>query len=277
LRGRKTAAKMLAVIADPVFDKSDERLKMAQAKRVKESPEIIARIRLASQTRSQSLPPTAAEPTAAVADHFTRALRESGMADRNLTLARLPYTRKEATSIIALVPAPLGKAALDFSANRQLAMSRELSEYRYIHFATHGFLNTTHPELSGIVLSMIDEEGKEVNGMLRSQDIFNLKLPAELVTLSGCRTGLGKEIRGEGLVGLTRGFMYAGAARVLVSLWDVSDEATADLMSNFYSAMIKEKLTPAAALKTAQARMAKGKRWSSPYYWAAFTLQGEPK
>jgi CHAT domain-containing protein/Tfp pilus assembly protein PilF len=277
LQGRKPAAKILAVIADPVFDKSDERLKLVQAKRVKETPEIIARIRVASQTRSQSPPQNAAEQTPAVANHFTRALREAEISDDNLTLARLPYTRKEAASIIALVPAPLRKAAIDFSANRALAMSRELSEFRFIHFATHGFLNTTHPELSGIVLSMVDEEGKEVNGMLRAQDIYNLKLPAELVTLSGCRTGLGKEIRGEGLVGLTRGFMYAGAARVLVSLWDVNDEATAELMSKFYSAMIKEKLTPAAALKTAQARMAKDKRWSSPYYWAAFILQGEPK
>jgi CHAT domain-containing protein len=204
-------------------------------------------------------------------------MREAEISDESLKLARLPFTRKEAESIASLVPLGLRKEAIDFSANRATAMSEELREYRYLHFATHGLLNTTQPQLSGLVLSMVDEEGRDVNGFLRAHEIYNLKLSADLVTLSGCRTGLGKEIRGEGLIGLTRGFMYAGAARVLVSLWDVSDEATADFMSKFYTAMIKEKLTPAAALKTAQSRMVKDKRWSSPYYWAAFVLQGEPK
>ncbi len=278
LRNRKPAAKMLAVLADPVFDKHDERFKLAHTKRTKESNEVMARIRTASQTRSltQTEKDSGSERTQRLTRDFTRALREAQNTGDQLSLARLPYTRKEAESIIALVPPSLSKEAIDFSANRATAMSRELREYRYLHFATHGFLNTTHPELSGIVLSMIDEDGMEVNGFLRAHEIYNLRLPAELVVLSGCRTGLGKEIRGEGLVGLTRGFMYAGAARVMVSLWDVNDEATAEFMSKFYSAMIREKLPVAAALKTAQARMAKDKRWSSPYYWAAFVLQGEP-
>src|SRR5262249_37914783 len=153
--------------------------------------------------------------------------------------------------------APQRKEAIDFAANLHTAMSEDLSEYRYLHFATHGFLNTRHPELSGVVLSMVDEEGKDVDGFLRAHEVYNLKLPAELVVLSGCRTGLGKEIRGEGLISLTRGFMYAGAARVLVSLWDVNDEATAEFMSRFYRALMKEKMSPAAALKTTQTNMAK--------------------
>jgi len=97
------------------------------------------------------------------------------------------------------------------------------------------------------------------------------------VVLSACKTGLGKEIRGEGLVGLTRGFMYAGAARVVVSLWSVDDEATSELMTRFYSRMLKEGLPPASALRAAQIEILKQPRWQTPYYWAAFVLQGEWK
>ena len=144
-----------------------------------------------------------------------------------------------------------------------------------MHFATHGWLDSQHPELSGIVLSMVDEQGQPQDGFLRAHEVFNLKLPAELVVLSACQTGLGKEVKGEGLVGLTRGFMYAGAPRVVVSLWSVNDEATAELMTRFYRGMLKEGLRPAKALQAAQVSMLKEKRYSAPFYWAAFTLQGE--
>lgn len=154
-------------------------------------------------------------------------------------------------------------------------LSGELSQYRYVHFATHGFLNSLHPELSGIVLSMFDEKGNPQDGFLRAHEIFNLKLPAELVVLSACQTGLGKEVKGEGLVSLTRGFMYAGAPRVVVSLWSVSDQATAELMARFYRGMLKDNLRPAAALRAAQVSLMKESDWRSPFYWAAFTLQGE--
>jgi CHAT domain-containing protein len=173
------------------------------------------------------------------------------------------------------VPAAQAKQALDFAASRQTATSPELSQYRYVHFATHGLLDSTHPELSGIVLSMIDEKGNPQDGFLRAHEIFNLKLPAELVVLSACETGLGKEVRGEGLVGLTRGFMYAGAPRVVVSLWSVNDQATAELMARFYRSMLKDNLPPAAALRAAQISVMSDQRWQSPFYWAAFTLQGE--
>lgn len=124
---------------------------------------------------------------------------------------------------------------------------------------------------------MIDENGREQDGFLRVGDIYNLRLPAEMVVLSGCRTGLGKEIKGEGLIGLTRGFMYSGAKRVAVSLWDVNDEATSELMAHFYREMLGgKKLSPASALRQAQIKMIGEKRWQNPYYWAAFTLQGEP-
>ena len=119
------------------------------------------------------------------------------------------------------MPAASRKAELDFAASLSNATSEDLSQYRIVHFATHGILNSRHPELSGIVLSLVDEKGRDQDGFLRAHEIYDLKIPAELVVLSGCRTGLGKEIKGEGLIGLTRAFMHAGAARVLVSLWDV--------------------------------------------------------
>ena len=165
--------------------------------------------------------------------------------------------------------------AFDFDANRAAIANAELSNYRYVHFATHGFLNTSNPELSGVVLSMINREGQPENGFLLSTDLFNLHLPAELVVLSACQTALGKEIRGEGMVGLTRGFMYAGAPRVIVSLWSVSDKATAELMTRLYQRILHDHLAPAAALRAAQLEMLRQKRWQSPYYWAAFVMQGE--
>jgi CHAT domain-containing protein len=126
-----------------------------------------------------------------------------------------------------------------------------------------------------VVLTMFDEQGTPQDGFLRLNDIFNLKLGAEMVVLSACQTGLGKEIKGEGLVGLTRGFMYAGSPRVVVSLWSVSDEATAKLMKRFYKGILVDKLHPAQALQAAQLFMLRDQRYSAPFYWAAFTLHGE--
>jgi CHAT domain-containing protein len=167
---------------------------------------------------------------------------------------------------------------LDFDASRATLISPELSQYRILHLATHGLLNSAHPELSGVVFSLFDRQGKPQDGFLRLHEIYNLKLSADLVVLSACQTGLGQEIRGEGLVGLTRGFMYAGAQRVVASLWKVDDRATAELMKRFYSGMLGDQsLRPAAALRAAQTAMWRTKGWESPYYWAAFVLQGDWK
>ena len=124
---------------------------------------------------------------------------------------------------------------------------------------------------------MFDKEGKPQDGFLRTHDIYNLKLPAELVVLSACETGLGKEVTGEGLDGLTRAFMYAGARRVVVSLWNVNDKATAVLMQRLYTEMLRNNKTPAAALRAAQIEMLRTRQWQSPYFWAAFVMQGEWK
>jgi len=253
VKGRKPAEKTVAVLADPVFESSDERVKGLRGQ--------------AGSNTDDAQPATAAG--------IRRAARDLGLNDAELTIPRLPGTRREADQILALVPRSQTKAAFDFAASRQTVASKELGEYRYVHFATHGFLNSLHPELSGIVLSMVDDKGNPQDGFLLAHEVFNLKLSAELVVLSACRTGLGKQVRGEGLVGLTRGFMYAGAPRVVVSLWSVNDEATAELMAGFYRGMLSEKLRPAAALRAAQISLMKESRWQSPFYWAAFTLQGE--
>jgi CHAT domain-containing protein len=176
---------------------------------------------------------------------------------------------------MAVAPTGLNFKALDFRASRSFATSGELSQYRYVHFATHGYLDTARSGLSAIVLSMIDEQGNPQDGFLRTHDIYNLKLPAELVVLSACETGLGKDVKGEGIEGLTRGFMYAGARRVVVSLWNVNDKATASLMQRLYVGMLKSNKTPAAALRAAQIELLRTRQWQSPYYWAAFVMQGE--
>src|SRR5207244_13170327 len=175
-------------------------------------------------------------------------------------------------------PPGQGMQALDFKASRATVMSPVLGQYRMVHFATHGLVDSKHPELSGLVLSLVDEQGRPQNGFLGLQDIYNLNLPAELVVLSACETGLGKSIQGEGLVGLTRGFMYAGATRVVASLWKIDDLATAELMKQFYQGMLgREHLSPAAALRAAQLAMLKKRNREAPYYWAAFSLLGEWK
>jgi len=207
-------------------------------------------------------------------DHSARALR--GMLGRRGALERLVYSRAEAQSISDAVPSGQALLALDFEANRRTALLPKLGQYRYVHFATHGVFNAEHPELSGLVLSLVDEKGGAQDGFLSLSEIYNLTLPVETVVLSGCETALGKDIKGEGLVGLTRGFMYAGAPRVVASLWQVKDYATANLMSRFYKKTFgPEQQRPAAAMRAVQVEMWREKKWPSPYYWAGFIVQGE--
>jgi CHAT domain-containing protein/predicted negative regulator of RcsB-dependent stress response len=249
--GRKPAPKAVAVLADPVFSADDERLKTSAA-------------------TQPTVPLQSATPT----DVDTLALTRAAF-EMSATFDRLPYTRTEADTILKLAPTAEAIQALDFAANFATATNPQLSQYRIVHFATHGILDSVNPELSGVVLSLVDDKGKTQNGFLRLRHIFNLNLPAELVVLSACETGLGEDVKGEGLVGLTRGFMYAGAPRVLVSLWSVNDKGTSELMSRFYKKMLQEGQKPAAALRAAQIEMLQTPQWKDPYYWAAFTLQGE--
>jgi CHAT domain-containing protein len=191
------------------------------------------------------------------------------------TFDRLPGTRREAQQIAALAGTARTFQAMDFEASRTAALSPQLASYRIIHFATHGILDSRHPELSGLVFSMVDRKGAPLNGFVGTNDIYNMRLHADLVVLSACETALGAEIAGEGLVGLTRGFMYAGSPRVVASLWRVPDLATAELMRQFYEGMLNRGVAPAAALRQAALALRQQPKWASPYYWAAFTLQGE--
>jgi CHAT domain-containing protein len=240
---RKPAPRSVAVLADPVFSANDARLNQQ-----------------ASHTEGSS-----------VWNDAQRSASESGLDG----LVRLRFSRQEADQIARVANDGRSLKALDFSANRAVAMDARLTDYRIVHFATHGLINNQHPDLSGIVLSLVDEQGRTQNGFLRLYDIYKLKLNADLVVLSACQTALGKEIKGEGLVGLTRGFMYAGAPRVVASLWRIDDRATAEIMKRFYESMLKDGLRPAAALRAAQISMLNDKRWQSPHFWAAFTIQGE--
>jgi len=257
--GRKEAAKAVAILADPVFAQDDVRVSSTQMNGHEDKDKTLGDAPVSSTGR------------------LTRSVADVGLSGDGVYLPRLRFTRREADSIMTVTPLGEGMKALDFHASRATATSPELAQYRVVHFATHGLLDSEHPELSGLVLSLVDEKGKQQNGFLELEDIYNLNLPAELVVLSACETGLGKQIQGEGLVGLTRGFMYAGASRVMASLWKVDDVATAELMGRFYKAMEKEGMRPAAALRQAQTEMWKQKDWSSPYYWAAFQMQGEWK
>ena len=195
--------------------------------------------------------------------------------DNTLKIPRLPYTAVEADQILRVASGKQNWKATGYNASRAAALSGRLSDYRYIHFATHGVLDTERPSLSALVLSQSDEKHNPQDGFLRVNDIYNTRLSADLVVLSACQTGLGKEVRGEGLMGLTRAFLYAGAPRVIVSLWSVNDRATAELMTMLYRGMLREGKSPAAALRAAQLELRKQKRWESPYYWAAFVQHGE--
>ena len=188
-------------------------------------------------------------------------------------LTRLLGMRREADAIVTIAGGQNVLRADGFDAGRELALSGRLSSYRIVHFATHGFIDSRRPELSGLVLSMVDRRGRPSNGFLQAHDVYNVRLPADLVVLSGCQTALGAEVRGEGMIGLTRAFMYAGTPRVIASLWNVSDVATANLMRALYAAMLTQGLHPAAALRAAQNAVRQQR--AAPYYWAGFVLQGE--
>jgi CHAT domain-containing protein/Tfp pilus assembly protein PilF len=248
---RQQATGQIVVIADPVFDATDRR---------------VATITKRSRETDETRIPTAADPPASTGSpggaHPTR-------------FERLVSSRDEAQAIGALADGRNSLIALDFEASRDLALSGRLEPYRVIHFATHGILDSQRPELSGLVLSLVDPRGQRVSGFLQLNDIYNLKLRADLVVLSACQTALGKDVRGEGLIGLTRAFMYAGTPRVIASLWEVPNRATAELMKRFYRHFLVDGMSPAAALRAAQLELRSIPRWSPPFFWAGFVLEGE--
>ena len=233
IEARVPAPRLIAVVADPVFDTRDPRVKYGGSDD--------------SRTADPGPP-------------------------HSLSLGRLPGSGVEAEAILAFVPEHESLAALGFDANLDLVRQGTLADYRFVHFATHGLFRH---DFSGLLLSQVDAYGQWREGLLLPHVVYGLDLPVEMVVLSACRSGLGKEVRGEGLVGLTQSFLYAGAARVMVSLWRVDDLATACLMERFYRGVFEDGLRPAAALRSAQLSMLSEGRWAAPYHWAGFFLQGE--
>jgi CHAT domain-containing protein len=244
---RERASQLAAILADPVYSEDDPR--------VRRPP------RLAGKTAPSRL------------EIVERSASEVGL----LHFDRLYASRGEANIIRTLAANEPVLRALDFDASRETAIGTNVADARIVHFAAHGLLNPNHPELSGLVLSLVDEQGRGRNGFLSMRDVFDLRLRADLVVLSACETALGANMRGEGMVGLTRAFMYAGSPRVVASLWKVPDLATAELMKRFYQGLLGRKLAAAAALREAQLAIRNDPRWKAPYYWAGFTLQGEWK
>lgn len=191
--------------------------------------------------------------------------------------SRLFASRFEAEKISSFIPKDESLVLFDSNANRTNFLKTDLSRYRILHFATHAFIDDKNPQLSSIILSRYDQEGRRIKGQLRAAEIFNLNLNTEMVVLSGCQTAMGKNVRGEGMLGLSRGFLLAGTSRLLISLWEVEDKAAAELMTHFYRHYLKERQTPVAALRLAQIEIMKDRRWRSPLYWSAFILQGDWK
>ena len=247
---RAPATATAAIFADPIFEADDERVstRRAGAKRSYED-------------RPASL---------------TRAIRDVGGSQY---IARLPASRDEAEAIAKVLRSPDPQAvhvALDFEASRANVLTDGLTRFRLVHFATHGVVDARHPEMSGLILSLVDRKGRRQDGYLRLGDIYKLKLSADLVVLSACDSALGRDLESEGIIGLPRGFLYAGAKSVIASLWKVNDDATATLMSRLYARLQKGE-SPSSALRGAQLEMVQDERWANPYYWAAFVLQGDYK
>jgi CHAT domain-containing protein len=237
-KDKRSPSRLVAIIADPVFSSSDERVQ--------------------SKALSNPDPDQLGHP-----------------AIESLKLARLGHSSEEADAIVAVAPRGSTLVAKGFDASREVAMSSDVRQSQIIHFATHGFVDSKHPESSAIILTMMDRHGIPANGLMPLPDIYSLDLSADLIVLSACQTALGKDMKGEGFVGLAHSFMSAGANSVVASLWKVDDRATAVLMADFYDSMLQKGMSPAAALRSAKLKMMRDKRWSAPYYWAGFVLQGE--
>ena len=249
-RETRAGDKVVAVLADPVFSSNDDRVQSGNSGQTKVS---------------------------AFGDVNESALRDFEPSANNGAPMRLVHAAEEASAIVAVAPRGSAMLAQGFDATRETAMSALNGEYRIVHFAAHGFINKDHSELSGIVLSLVDRSGNRTNGVVPVRDIYNLNQSDDLVVLSACDTALGKDIKGEGLVGLTHAFLASGSKSVVASLWKVDDRATAELMKDFYQSMLQTGMTPAAALRSAKQRIRQQSAWSAPYFWAGFVLQGEYK
>jgi CHAT domain-containing protein/tetratricopeptide (TPR) repeat protein len=247
----------VAIFADPVYNASDPRL---------------------SGSRIESTAPSAA-PVSLRGELQSERDMVDGKSWIGITgldhLRRLTGALQEAKDIEAIVGAKRSDMALGFAASTAEVRSANWQDDTIVHFAAHSFLNPQHPELASVALSMYDSTGRPQPGLLWYSDISSLHMPVELVVLSACQSANGEPLPGEGLVGLSYAFFLAGARRVIGTLWDTDDQATEILMRHFYAALISGSASPADALRTAQRQLAAAPRWSNPYYWAGFTIEGD--
>jgi CHAT domain-containing protein/Tfp pilus assembly protein PilF len=256
---RPPAKRTLAVLADPVFDSNDE-------------PH---RCETMSLRRRDSKVRLTVDDSQSRATFLKLALRPITSIEEVVKLPRLALTQQEMNAILSTVPKRERFQACGFDANYEV--TKQLSDFRFLHFATHGIVNTEHPELSGIALSLVNRKGAYTpEGFLRLTEIYRLRLRADLVVLSSCYTALGRNIKGEGPISLTRGFMHVGSPTVVASLWQVKSASTAELMKYFYEGMMgNEKLPAPTALQRAQIRIRQAHPDWPPFYWAAFVAHGE--
>ncbi|HEX9961271.1 MAG TPA: CHAT domain-containing protein, partial [Pyrinomonadaceae bacterium] len=247
--GRRSAPYSVIVLADPVFKSTDSRF--------------------SGENRDEE----------ELSNENRKAVFRTDEADKSDVnyLVRLPFTKREGRKILETIPDRQGLLLTGFDAGINALTNPEIKNYQIIHFATHSIVNNEIPELSGIHLSNFKQNRLPANGLLRLQDIYNLNLNSELVILSSCSTSLGKNVEGEGIMSLSRGFMFAGAKSVIASLWKVDDEATAELMKHFYESLARTENSPSKALQIAKLKMAGQRKWRHPYFWAGFVLQGEYK
>jgi CHAT domain-containing protein len=244
---RKPPTHTAVIVADPVVELNDPR---------------VANARNARKKKRQAEPPA------------LRAILRQMQEPQHIT--RLMGSRAEAKMIRQALGGHDVRMVLDFTANRNYVLNGALENYKYIHFATHGIIDARNPEMSGLVLSLVDERGQLQDGYLRLGDIYKLNLSADLVVLSACNSAMGKNVESEGTIGLPRGFLYAGSKSVIASLWKVDDDAAAGFMRGFY-ARLQNGASPSSALHDTQLEMSRGGDWSAPFYWAAFVLQGDYK
>lgn len=258
------SGRAMLILADPVFNSNDARAHGAAASAN------------SGDTRGLGIQSALTDVAGPEANATADSTKMQG-----LPLARLAGTRTEAEQIVKLAKASGTQADvwLDLEASEGNIESRDVSKYRVLHIATHGLLNAERPQFTGLVLSLVGNKNED--GFLRTDEVFNLRLGAPLVMLSACETGLGKEKRGEGVMGLTRAFMYAGAPTVGVTLWSVADKSTAELMTDFYKRLLASPgaspsaASASAAMRNAQLAMINGKKYSAPFYWAPFVLVGD--
>jgi CHAT domain-containing protein len=247
LRGRAVVGgEGIAILADPVFQADDPRVRRA-----------------GNAERTDQL--------ALLDPELQRGAQRVGISE----FPRLRGSLEEANAIRAAAGDIDVLTLQGTDANRDTVLSGGLNRYEILHFATHGILDDEEPALSGLVLSGFSADGRGLNRFLRSQDSAGLDLQARLVVLCGCETGLGRLVHGEGLLGLSRAFFYAGANQVVSTLWQVPDLATAALMGHFYRALLQDNIPAPAALRQAQLALQQSSRWRHPYYWASFIVQGD--